>query len=158
MTNRPQITVSVLVRATPERAWKALASPESITKWNFASPDWHCPRAQSDLREGGAFCYRMEARDGTFGFDFEGRFLKVSPPSELHYSLGTGREVLVRLTQEDGQTRVSQTFAPEETHSLEQQRAGWQSILDNYKTYVDTMNSGAQQHLALTALRAAASS
>lgn len=137
MTILPPVTVSVLVNAAPERAWKAFTSPEAITEWNFASPDWHCPRAKSDLHEGGAFCYRMEARDGSFGFDFEGRFLKVSPPMELRYSLGKEREVVVQITREGGQTRVSQSFAPESTHSLEQQRAGWQSILDNYKKYVE---------------------
>jgi uncharacterized protein YndB with AHSA1/START domain len=143
MTNLPQVTVSVLVRATPERAWKAFTTPESITQWNFASADWHCPHAESELREGGAFRFRMEARDGSFGFDFEGRFRKVSPASELHYSLGPDREVVVQLTHAGEQTQVSQTFTPEETHSLEQQRAGWQSILDNYKKYVNATSSEA---------------
>lgn len=137
MTNPPPVTVSVLVRATPEEAWEAFTNPESVTAWNFASPEWHCPRAVSDLRDGGAFCYRMEAHDGSFGFDFEGRFLKVSPPTELRYSLGPDREVVVQFTPEGPQTLVSQSFTPEATHSLEQQRAGWQAILENYKTYVE---------------------
>jgi len=143
VTSLPPVTVSVLVQATAERAWKAFTSPESITQWNFASPDWHCPRAESDLREGGAFSYRMEARDGSFGFDFAGRFLKVSPPMELRYSLGPEREVVVRLNPEGKQTRVSQSFTPEATHPLEQQQAGWQSILDNYKKHVEATNSEA---------------
>ncbi len=137
------VTVAVLVHATPERAWKAFTSPTSITEWNFASTDWHCPRADNELREGGAFCYRMEARDGSFGFDFEGKFLRVSPPTKLHYSLGPDREVVVQFAQEGEQTRVSQLFTPEATHSIEQQRAGWQSILDNYKKYVEATNSEA---------------
>lgn len=143
MTTLPPIIVSVVVDADPERAWKAFTTAESVPAWNFASPDWHCPHAKTELREGGAFCYRMEARDGSFGFDFEGRFLKVSPPTELHYSLGPDRNVIVQFTSEGLQTRISQSFTPEGTHSLEQQRAGWQSILDNYKKYVEATNSGA---------------
>jgi uncharacterized protein YndB with AHSA1/START domain len=143
MTTLPPVTVSVLVHADPQRAWRAFTRPESITAWNFASPDWHCPRAESELREGGAFSYRMEARDGSFGFDFAGRFLRVSPPVELQYSLGPEREVLVRFTQEGAQTRVSQSFTPEATHSLDQQRAGWQSILDNYRKYVEAADTQA---------------
>jgi uncharacterized protein YndB with AHSA1/START domain len=143
MTRLPPITVSVTVQAAPELAWKAFTTPASITEWNFASPDWHCPRAESDLREGGAFSYRMEARDGSFGFDFGGTFLTVSPPMELRYALGPDREVVVEFTPEGRQTRVSQSFTPEATHSLEQQRAGWQSILDNYRKHVEALNSEA---------------
>ena len=131
------ITVAVSVRASPERAWKAFTSPTSVTEWNFASADWHCPRAQNDLKEGGSLCYRMEARDGSFGFDFEGKFLELSQPSRLRYSLGEDREVTVTFSQEGEGTLVSQSFTPEPTHSLEQQRAGWQSILDNYKKHVE---------------------
>lgn len=131
------VTVSVSVSASPERAWHAFTSPASITEWNFASPDWCCPRASNDLREGGAFCYRMEARDGSFGFDFEGVFVELSPPVRLRYSLGPDRQVLVHFTRQGDMTVVSQSFTPETTHSLAQQQAGWQSILDNYKRHVD---------------------
>jgi uncharacterized protein YndB with AHSA1/START domain len=138
MTALPPVTVAVSVQASPERAWKAFTSPTSVTEWNFASTDWYCPRAQNDLREGGTFCYRMEARDGSFGFDFEGRFLELSPPARLRYSLGEDREVVVQFTQEGERTLVSQSFTPESIHSLEQQRVGWQSILENYKKHVET--------------------
>ncbi len=137
MTPSSPITVAVLVHASPERAWQAFTEPASITAWNFASPDWHCPRAENDLREGGAFRYRMEARDGSFGFEFEGRFLQVSPPTALRYSLGPDREVTVRFEREGDWTRVSQSVTPEATHTLEQQRAGWQAILDNYKRFAE---------------------
>ena len=137
MTRQSPITVSVLIHATPERAWKAFTDPKAITEWNVASPDWLCPRAENELRDGGAFCYRMEARDGSLGFDFEGRFLQVSVPNKLHYSLGPDREVIVQFTEEGGRTRVSQSFTPEGTHPLEQQKAGWQAILDNYAKYVE---------------------
>jgi uncharacterized protein YndB with AHSA1/START domain len=131
------ITVSVSVQASPKRAWEMFTDPASVTEWNFASPDWHCPRARSELREGGTFCYRMEARDGSFGFDFEGTFLEFSPPTRLRYSLGESREALVRFVEQGGRTLVTQSFTPEPTHSLEQQRSGWQSILENYRQHVE---------------------
>jgi uncharacterized protein YndB with AHSA1/START domain len=117
--------------------------PASVTEWNFASPDWHCPRARSELREGGAFCYRMEARDGSFGFDFEGAFLEFSPLTRIRYSLGESREVLVSFVDRGGRTLVTQSVTPEPTHSLEQQRSGWQSILENYKKHVEAAAGGA---------------
>ncbi len=137
MSSLDPIMVSVSVQATPKRAWEMFTDPTSVTEWNFASPDWHCPRAQSELRKGGNFCYRMEARDGSFGFDFEGTFLEFSPPSHLRYSLGENREVVVRFVDQGERTLVTQSFTPEPTHSLEQQRAGWQSILENYKQHVE---------------------
>ena len=137
MTALPPVTVAVSVQASPERAWQAFTNPTSVTEWNFASADWHCPRAQNDLREGGTFCYRMEARDGSVGFDFEGTFLELSPAATLRYSLGEGREVVVQFTRDGEQTLVSQSFTPDPTHSLEQQKAGWQSILENYKRHVE---------------------
>lgn len=137
MTELPHVTVAVSVQASPEQAWEAFTNPASITAWNFASEDWHCPHATNDLREGGSFSYRMEARDGSFGFDFAGTFAEVAAPTRLRYSLGTEREVVVNFAQEGEQTRVSQSFTPEATHSLEQQRAGWQSILENYKKHVE---------------------
>ena len=136
MKHPTQVTVEVMVNASPERAWEAFTSPMSIVGWNFASPDWHCPQATNELRSGGAFCYRMEARDGSFGFDFEGKFLEVSPARLLRYSLGPDREVTVLFKREGKQTLVSQSFTPEEAHTLEQQKAGWQAILDNYKNFV----------------------
>jgi uncharacterized protein YndB with AHSA1/START domain len=137
MTDLTPITVSVSVHASPERAWDAFTTPASIMAWNFASPDWHCPSATNDLREGGAFSYRMAARDGSFAFDFAGTFTEVSPPHRLRFGLGPEREVLVEFTPEGDRTRVSQTFTPEATHSLEQQRAGWQAILDHYQQHVE---------------------
>jgi uncharacterized protein YndB with AHSA1/START domain len=137
------ITVSVSVQASPARAWEMFTDPTSVTRWNFASPDWHCPHARSELREGGNFCYRMEARDGSFGFDFEGRFLEYSPPARLRYSLGEKREVVVRFEDRGERTLVTQSFTPEPTHSLEQQRSGWQSILENYKLHVEAVAGGA---------------
>ena len=131
------ITVSVSVQASPRRAWEMFTDPASVTEWNFASPDWHCPHAESELREGGKFRYRMEARDGSFGFDFEGTFLEFSPPTRLRYSLGENREVVVRFVDQGERILVTESFTPEPAHSLEQQRSGWQSILENYKQHVE---------------------
>lgn len=143
MPSLDPITVSVTVDVDAARAWKAFTDPTSITQWNFASPDWHCPQARSDLREGGSFSYRMEARDGSFGFDYEGTFREVSPNTRLRLALGEDREVIVDFVDLGGRTRVDETFTPEPTHSLEQQLAGWQAILDNYKAHLDTAGSPA---------------
>ncbi|KPF48241.1 hypothetical protein IP87_17890 [beta proteobacterium AAP121] len=133
-----QVTVSVSVLGSPDKAWHAFTDPGSIVEWNFASPDWCCPSAKNELREGGAFCYRMEARDGSFGFDFEGVFLELSFPTRIRYALGPDREVTVQFLQQGSTTLVSQSFIPESTHTLEQQKAGWQSILESYKKHVET--------------------
>lgn len=138
MSSPDPITVTVTVQASPERAWKLFTDPASVTEWNFASPEWHCPSARSDLRDGGEFSYRMEARDGSFGFDFEGKFVEIAPPTRLRYSLGEDRVVLVEFEGRGGVTIVSQSFTPETTHPIEQQRAGWQAILDNYRQHVET--------------------
>ncbi len=136
------ITVSVLVHAGPERAWHAFTTPADVMAWNQASTDWHCPSAHNELREGGSFSYRMEARDGSGGFDFAGTFLELTPPARLRYALGPDREVLVEFAPEGSTIRVSQSFTPEDTHSQEQQRAGWQSILENFKSHVETVAAG----------------
>jgi uncharacterized protein YndB with AHSA1/START domain len=137
MSSVEPVTVSVSLRTHPERAWTMFTDPTSVTEWNFALPSWHCPQARSELREGGRFCYRMEARDGSFGFDFEGTFLEVCPPMRLRYSLGAEREVLVQFVHQGERTLVMQTFTPDAMHSVDQQRVGWQSILDNYQRFVE---------------------
>ncbi len=136
MASLDPITVSVTVNTSADRAWELFTDPSSITQWNFASEDWHCPSAQNELRAGGSFSYRMDARDGSFGFDFAGTFVEFVPPTRLRYSLGEEREVVVLFTEQGAATVVSQTFTPEPTHSLEQQQSGWQAILDNYKAHV----------------------
>lgn len=136
MSMPASITVSVEVPCSPEAAWLAFTSPNAITAWNFASPDWCCPRASNDLKPGGSFCYRMEAKDGSMGFDFEGTFVEVLPNQRLRFSLGPDRQVLVEFASRGAVTSVSQSFTPDADFSIEQQRAGWQSIMDNYKLYV----------------------
>lgn len=137
MKNSPLITVQVTVKSDIMRAWDAFTNPQAVTQWNFASPDWHCPRAENDLRNGGQFNYRMEARDGSHGFDFIGQYIEVKRLERIRYMLGPEREVTVEFRSVEGGTEVSETFTPESIHPLELQRSGWQAILDNYKQYAE---------------------
>lgn len=131
------ITIETLVSATPGNTWHAWVTPEHIVKWNSPSPDWHTPRSTMDLKIGGKFLSRMEAKDGSMGFDFGGTFTKVIPKELLEYTLEDGRKVSVQFRDEGGMTRVIETFDPETENPPEFQRAGWQAILDNFKTYVE---------------------
>lgn len=132
--NNP-ITIETLVNAPAERVWSYWNNPEHVMQWNSASPDWHSPAAVNDLREGGNFRYRMEARDGSMGFDFEGTYTEVRPHSGLAYSLGDGRKVRVEFIPVLEGTRIREQFEPESQNTVEMQQAGWQAILDNFATY-----------------------
>ena len=131
------ITVETTVAQHAEKAWKIWTTPDDIVKWNSASDDWHTPKAESDLREGGRFVYRMEAKDGSFGFDFGGTYTKVVLNELLEYKLDDGRTASVAFKQEGNQTRITETFDPESINPIEMQKTGWQSILDNFKKYAD---------------------
>ena len=131
-----KITVEAAVAAPAEDVWRAYTTPEDITRWNAASDDWHTPRATVDLRVGGAFCSRMEAKDGSMGFDFEGTYTKVIDQELIEYSFGD-RVAQVEFLPSPQGVVVRVTFDSEETHSEQQQRDGWQAILDNFKGYVE---------------------
>ena len=131
-----KITVEAAVAAPAEDVWRAYTTPEDITRWNAASDDWHTPRATVDLRVGGAFCSRMEAKDGSMGFDFEGTYTKVIDQQLIEYSFGD-RVAQVEFLPSPQGVVVRVTFDSEETHSEQQQRDGWQAILDNFKGYVE---------------------
>jgi uncharacterized protein YndB with AHSA1/START domain len=133
------ITVFVRVPCPPAMAWRAFTDPASVMAWNFASPDWCCPSARNDLRVGGTYCYRMESRDGSMGFDFEGQYLEIVPNQRLRFDMGPEREVLVEFVDLGTATEVRQTFTPEQTHTREQQREGWQAIMDNYRRHVESL-------------------
>ena len=136
--NEQPIRVETEVRATLDAVWSAWNTPADIERWNSASPDWHTPRAEVDLREGGRFSSRMEAKDGSFGFDFGGTYTQVTPEEQLEYAMEDGRKVAVAFIDNgDGTVSVRETFDPEHTHAREQQRAGWQAILDNFKRHVE---------------------
>jgi uncharacterized protein YndB with AHSA1/START domain len=133
----PVIEISANIKSPLGIVWNCWTTPEDIIQWNHASDDWHSPRAENDLRVGGKFNIRMEARDGSTGFDFEGTYLSVILHKQITYSIGDGRLVKVDFSSIAGVTTVTETFEAESVHSLEQQRAGWQSILDNFKKYAE---------------------
>lgn len=138
MTTQDPITITALVAADPASAWAIFTSPEAITKWNQASPDWHCPSADVDLRVGGRHVARMEARDGSFGFDFGGTYEEIDPPHAVAMRLDDGRLSRTTFVAEDGATRVTTTFDPETNNPIEMQRDGWQAILDSFAAHVET--------------------
>ena len=131
-----KITVETLVAADPAEVWRAYTTPEDIKQWNAASDDWHTTAASVDLREGGQFSSRMEAKDGSFGFDFAGTYTKVEPQRRLEYAFGD-RTAQVEFTPAPGGVQVRVTFDAEQTHSIDQQRGGWQAILENFKRHVE---------------------
>jgi uncharacterized protein YndB with AHSA1/START domain len=131
-----KITVETKVRAPIEQVWRAYTKPDDITRWNFASDDWHCPRAAVDLRVGGMFSSRMEAKDGSMGFDFAGTYTKIVEHELIEYAFGDRTAQVVFEPIADGAT-VRVTFDSESTHSIEQQRQGWQAILGNFARHVE---------------------
>ena len=137
-TKKTIITVENTVNAPVEKVWKYWTAPEHITQWNHASDDWHSPSAQNDVRVGGTFSIRMEAKDGSFGFDFGGVYDQVKANELIEYTMGDGRKVEVHFSSNGDETKVVETFDAENTHSLEMQKGGWQAILDNFKQYTET--------------------
>lgn len=131
------ITVQTTINAPLEHVWKLYTEPKHITQWNNASKDWHTPRAENDLRVGGKFLFRMEARDGSQGFDFNGTYTQIKTNQLITYTIGDGRTVRVQFTEQDQRTNVLVTFEPEGINPLEMQRDGWQAILNNFKRYVE---------------------
>lgn len=137
--NKTMITVEAEVNAPVSTVWNSWNNPEHITKWNSASDDWHTPHATSDLRPGGTFTSRMEARDGSMGFDFTGTYDDVRPNEFLSYTMADGRTAAVTFTSRGNTTHVSETFQAENENSHEMQKMGWQSILDNFKRYTEKL-------------------
>lgn len=136
------IVVEAFVAASPIRAWGAYTTPSDIMQWNHAAPEWHCPAATVELRVGGKHVARMEARDGSMGFDFEGTYEEVDEPSAITLRLDDGRRSRTTFVAEGDGTRVTTTFDPEESNPVEMQRAGWQAILDTYAAYVTRITMG----------------
>ncbi|WP_048440388.1 SRPBCC domain-containing protein [Caenimonas sp. SL110] len=130
-----KITVSTVVMAPVEVVWRAYTTAQDIKVWNTASPDWHTTAASVDLRPGGKFSSRMEAKDGSFGFDFAGEYTKVVPHQLIEYAFGD-RLGVVEFAEGAGGVTVTVTFDGEPTHSEEQQRTGWQAILDSFSRHV----------------------
>ncbi len=139
-TGKPTIKVEATVNAPVEKVWKLWTNPEHVTQWNHASDDWHSPRAENDLRPGGNFLYRMEAKDGSFGFDFTGTYDEVIPNEYIEYTLGDGRKVKTDFRAVEGTTKIVVVFEAEQTHTEEMQRQGWQAIIDNFKKYAESIS------------------
>ncbi|NML40824.1 activator of HSP90 ATPase [Chitinophaga sp. G-6-1-13] len=132
-----KITVQTVVASNAQRAWDCYTQPEHITKWNFASDDWHCPSASNDLRVGGKYNARMEAKDGSWGFDFEAIYSNIDSGKSFTYVMGDGRAADVVFEGQGNNTAVTVTFDAEDQNPAEMQKAGWQAILDNYKKYTE---------------------
>lgn len=131
-----KITVETVVSAPVEKVWKAYLTPEDIKQWNAASDDWHTTAATVDLRVGGVFSSRMEAKDGSFGFDFAGTYTKIVEHKLIEYSFGD-RTAQVAFSEGPQGVTVKVEFESEPTHSVEQQSQGWQAILNNFKKHVE---------------------
>ena len=139
-TNATKITVEANVNVPVEKVWEAWTKPDHIVKWNHASDDWHSPWAKADFREGGNFSARMEAKDGSMGFDFGVVYDVIRTNEYIEYTIGDGRKVQVRFTKQGNATKVVETFEAENTHPIEFQKGGWQAILDNFKKYTESLN------------------
>jgi uncharacterized protein YndB with AHSA1/START domain len=131
------ITVENTINAPVEKVWETWTRPEHITQWNNASDDWHTPRAENDLRVGGSFVARMEAKDGSMGFDFGGVYDAVKNNEYIEYTIEDGRKVKITFNPQGNKTKVVESFEAENTNSVELQQGGWQAILDNFKKYTE---------------------
>ena len=132
------ITVESTINAPAEKVWEYWTKPEHITQWSYPSDDWHTPHAANDLRTGGSFSSRLEAKDGSTGFDFGGVYDAVKPNEYIEYTLGDGRKVKIIFSAQGKQTTITESFEAENTNSLEMQQGGWQAILDNFKKYTES--------------------
>jgi uncharacterized protein YndB with AHSA1/START domain len=130
------ITIETLVRAPIDKVWRAYTSPEDIIQWNAASDDWHTTSSSVELRVGGTFSSRMEAKDGSFGFDFAGTYTKIIPNELIEYAFGD-RTASVHFMQTSDGVKVRITFVAEAEHSVEEQEQGWQSILNKFASHVE---------------------
>jgi uncharacterized protein YndB with AHSA1/START domain len=132
------ITVETTVNAPVAKVWEYWTTPKHIIQWNAASDDWHTTFAENDLRVGGNFLSRMEAKDGSLGFDFGGVYDKITENDFIEYTMGDGRKVEITFSGDENETTVVETFEAEDTNSIEMQRGGWQTIMDNFKKYTET--------------------
>lgn len=132
-----QINIEATVSADVKKVWDCWTKPEHITKWNFAIDDWQCPWAKNDLKVGGKYIARMEAKDGSFGFDFEAIYDEVVDQRKIAYTMGDGRKAITNFETVDGKTKVTTTFDAEGQNPVEMQKDGWQAILNNFKKYTE---------------------
>lgn len=148
--NTKMITVETVIKSPVAAVWQYWTLPEHVTKWSNASDDWHTPHAENDLRVGGKFLSRMEAKDGSMGFDFWGTYDAVKQHELIEYTMGDGRKVKIVFSDLGHETKVTETFEPENENSLEMQRGGWQSILDNFRKYAENQYNSNSLHYEIT--------
>ncbi len=134
---KPVITIRVKLKTSVEKVWECFIEPEHIKQWNNATEDWHTPYAENNLIIGGRFLSRMEVKDGSFGFDFSGVYNDVKQYKSIVYTIDDGRKVTVTFRSLGSETEVIEAFEAEDTNSIELQRSGWQSILDNFARYTE---------------------
>jgi uncharacterized protein YndB with AHSA1/START domain len=137
MSNLEKITIEAIINRSSSDLWTLWTQPEHITKWNQASDDWHSPRAENDLRVGGRFLTRMEAKDGSMGFDFSGTYTEIVKHQKIHYTMDDDREVETLFNKENSKTKITITFDAENENPMEMQRDGWQAILNSFKKYAE---------------------
>ncbi len=135
--NTSIISIDSTINANSEKVWDYWTEPDHITKWNFASDDWCCPSAENDMTVGGKYKARMEAKDGSFGFDFEAVYDEIIEHKKIVYTIADGRKVTTIFEKLDSSTKVTTTFEAESENPIEMQRDGWQAILDNFKKYLE---------------------
>jgi uncharacterized protein YndB with AHSA1/START domain len=133
------ITVSAIVNGPIEKVWDSWTKPEHIVNWNHASDDWHTPKASSDLQKDGRFTFTMEAKDGSFSFDFGGIYTAVDPQKKISYIMDDGRVADVLFESDGDSVSITETFQAENIHSIEMQEAGWLAILNNFKKYTESL-------------------
>ncbi|HWV70078.1 MAG TPA: SRPBCC family protein [Pseudosphingobacterium sp.] len=138
MAQVTRVKVEATVNAPVEKVWKTWNTPSDIMQWNTPDPSWHCPSSENDLRVGGKFKNRMEAKDGSFGFDFEGVYDKVALHKEITYTMGDGRKATTLFTAHNGKTTIETTFDAETENDPEFQKQGWQAILDNFIKHTES--------------------
>jgi uncharacterized protein YndB with AHSA1/START domain len=132
------IKVETIINVPIEKVWEYWTEPEHITHWNFSSDEWICPSAMNDLRPGGKFNWRMEAKDGSMGFDFTGSYVEIIQHKSIKYALDDGRKTEITFSSNGESTQIIETFEADVSHSVEMQQAGWQAILNNFKKYAES--------------------
>lgn len=140
MKQESRITVEAATRVPVAKVWEAWNTPGDIMQWNTPDPSWHSPSSENDLKVGGKFKHRMEAKDGSFGFDFEGIYDKVELHKEITYTMGDGRKATTLFSEQDGKTFIATTFDAETENDTEIQKQGWQAILNNFVNYIESTN------------------
>jgi uncharacterized protein YndB with AHSA1/START domain len=135
---KTKVTVKATISADRKKVWEYWTRPEHIKNWNFAADDWQCPKAENDLRVGGKYSARMEAKDGSFGFDFIAIYNEVVDQEKMTYTMEDGRQATTQFEGLDGKTKVTTTFDAENQNPVEMQKQGWQAIMNNFKKYVES--------------------